>query len=233
MSGRGTLLSISFQNSLIHPTLRILNNVSDPNDSSLLASMTETWNISDDSDSRRDSVLGQFPADSVISRLAEFVFLQFVDARVLHSSLFSRKDNSKSLGQSLFQILSSKRTNDEISNELAKLLGFEELELVAEILADRFGICTEVFHSKNLLEWHLISGNSFVSCGIQISSLQTNRSVRRGVFCYLSKRTDSEWLEQTFTLENIRQRMQEQLEANAAQPLFRGTAVGFSFLAIF
>jgi hypothetical protein len=35
--------------------------------------------------------------------------------------------------------------------------------------------------------------------------------------------------EQTFTQENIRRRMQEQLEANAAQPLFRGTAVGIDF----
>ena len=33
--------------------------------------------------------------------------------------------------------------------ELAELLGFDELELVAEVLADRIGICAEVLRSTN------------------------------------------------------------------------------------
>lgn len=84
-------VAISFQSSLIYPTLRILNNLVDPNDASPLASITETWNMPD---LRCDSVLGQFSADSVISRLAEFVFLQSVDARVLHR-FFPEKINQQ------------------------------------------------------------------------------------------------------------------------------------------
>jgi hypothetical protein len=34
--------------------------------------------------------------------------------------------------------------------ELAELLGFDELELVAEILADRTGVCAEVLCSTTL-----------------------------------------------------------------------------------
>jgi hypothetical protein len=34
--------------------------------------------------------------------------------------------------------------------ELAELLGFDELELVAEILADRTGVCAEVLCSTPL-----------------------------------------------------------------------------------
>lgn len=43
--------------------------------------------------------------------------------------------------------------------ELAELLGFDELELVADILADRTGVYAEVFCSTNfpdvVLRWEL------------------------------------------------------------------------------
>jgi len=39
--------------------------------------------------------------------------------------------------QSLLSILSSPRTNDEISGEIAELLGYEEIELVMHILDNR------------------------------------------------------------------------------------------------
>jgi Trp operon repressor len=127
-----------------YSTLRTFNNLIDSNHESSLTTITETWNTSD---LRRDSVLGRFPTDSVISKLAESV--QPVEASS-SCSLSCRKNKSTSVGQSLLQILSSKRTNDEISMELAELLGFDELELVAEILADRIGIYTEVLFQATI-----------------------------------------------------------------------------------
>ena len=72
MNGRSVLqfTANAFFNS--SSNLRILNNLVDSNDDSSLTTTTETWNISD---ARRDSVLGQFTTNSVISKLAEFVFL--------------------------------------------------------------------------------------------------------------------------------------------------------------
>jgi antiviral helicase SLH1 len=49
----------------------------------------------------------------------------------------SRKPNLAPALASIVQIVSSKKSNDEISIELAEIIGFDDIELVSEILADR------------------------------------------------------------------------------------------------
>ena len=46
--------------------------------------------------------------------------------------------------QPLLSILSSERTNEDISSDLTELLGFEDLELIMNVLADRATINAEV-----------------------------------------------------------------------------------------
>ena len=127
---------------LIYPTSRVLNDLNLVNSKHVPSHSTaERWSSSH---SRRDSVLGEFPTNCVISTLIEFVY-NFRRSSA-SCSLSSRKDKSTSIGQSLLQILSSNRSNDEISAELAELLGFDELELVAEIVADRVELYAKVLH---------------------------------------------------------------------------------------
>ncbi len=64
--------------------------------------------------------------------------------RTCHNSRTPRKGVSQNLVQPLLSILSSKRTNDEISSEMTELLGFDDLELIMNVLADRATINAEV-----------------------------------------------------------------------------------------
>ncbi len=66
---------------------------------------------------------------------------------MLSSSLFNiavRKYGSEPIFNSLNDLLSSSKPDDAISEPLAELLGFEELEIVTEVLRDRPKVAQEV-----------------------------------------------------------------------------------------
>lgn len=55
-----------------------------------------------------------------------------------------RKPNVEPLLATLQSALSSSRPNDDISGEIAELIGFEDIELVMEILDNRMSVVQEV-----------------------------------------------------------------------------------------
>lgn len=55
-----------------------------------------------------------------------------------------RKPNIEPLFVTLHSILFSSRPNDDISGEIAELIGFDEIELVMEILDNRTSVMMEV-----------------------------------------------------------------------------------------
>lgn len=56
----------------------------------------------------------------------------------------NRKADSAHLVQSLQSILTSNRTDDEISGELVELLGYDELDNVIGIINDRESVIVQV-----------------------------------------------------------------------------------------
>lgn len=58
-------------------------------------------------------------------------------ARFWYSNVFERLPNADSLLPSLQYILASNKTDEEISVEAAELLGFENIELVTEVISKR------------------------------------------------------------------------------------------------
>lgn len=60
------------------------------------------------------------------------------------SPIALRKPNGALLLDSLRSALSSPRSNDDISTELVELIGFDDIELVMEILSNRPAVVKEV-----------------------------------------------------------------------------------------
>ena len=98
-------------------------------------------------------------------------------------------------------ILSSGRPDDAISGELAELLGFDQLEFVSEILSNR----SQFFGGPGTAKGNEI-GNS---CSVATKGIAH--------LIVLDPRS--------LAPDQARRRMEEQLQANAARPLFTGTAV--------
>ena len=113
------------------------------------------------------------------------------------------------------------------------LLGYDELELIMQILADRDNVREEV---------RAMYPNSFSlslqSCSSTFSESPTilttlsfmtypNVCQVQVIFHVYSINSSLETLEETFSENNIRRRMQDQLKAHAARPLFSGSSVSF------
>ncbi|KAF9569347.1 Sec63-domain-containing protein [Agrocybe pediades] len=132
--------------------------------------------------------------DSVLNLYSSNQASNYVDDRVL--TALQRKADGNHIAQSLLSILSSSRSNDEISGEIAELLGYDEIELVMHILDDR-------------------------SSTLQQLKDQTSPLVREPpAVVHRAKTRKPETHD--FTPESARRRMQQQFEERASRPLFSG-----------
>jgi antiviral helicase SLH1 len=121
---------------------------------------------------------------------------------------------------SVRSILSSGRPDDVISGELAELLGFDELELVvSEILSNR--------------------SQFFEEPGVVIDSTLTplpSKSKGKGIgkLCSITTKEAAHFVvpdSRSLAPDQVRKRMEEQLQANASRPLYTGTAVSHTGLS--
>ncbi|CAA7259895.1 unnamed protein product [Cyclocybe aegerita] len=134
-----------------------------------------------------DSVLALFARQGVSSRPT---------STISYFSDLHRKSDSDHLVQSLLQILSSIRTNDEISNELTELLGFDEIETIVKILDNRYAVVEE------------LSANRASETTVTPPNRHGDASLAKGAFSY----------------QGAQERMQQQFRENASRPLFSGIA---------
>jgi antiviral helicase SLH1 len=114
---------------------------------------------------------------------------------------------------SVRSILSSGRPDDTISGELAELLGFDELDLVTDILSNRNQFLEEprVINEPTLTQLPpkgkgKETGNLSLPAQEEVAHVTVSDSRR-------------------FAPDQVRRRMEQQLQANASRPLFTGTAV--------
>ena len=114
---------------------------------------------------------------------------------------------------SVRSILSSGRPDDAISGELAELLGFDELELVSDILSNRSQFFEEPRVVGEPNPGPLPSKGKGKETG-NLPSVVTDELAHDAVPDPRSLAPDQ-----------VRRRMEEQLQANASRPLFTGTAV--------
>lgn len=61
---------------------------------------------------------------------------------------FTRKQNLQPLLSNLATILLSNKSDDAISEEILELLGFEEMDLVSDVLRDRKAVGQEASHGR-------------------------------------------------------------------------------------
>jgi len=114
---------------------------------------------------------------------------------------------------SVRSILSSGRPDDAISGELAELLGFDELELVTDILNNRDQFFEEPRVINEQIPDPLPSKGKGKETG-NLPPIVTEEPAHSAVSDPRSLAPDQ-----------VRRRMEEQLQANASRPLFTGTAV--------
>ena len=114
---------------------------------------------------------------------------------------------------SVRSILSSGRPDDAISGELAELLGFDELELVSNILSNR----SQFFEAPEVINEPTLTLLPSKGKGKEIgsSSPAAAESRAHGITPDPS----------SLAPDQVRRRMEEQLQANASRPLFTGVAV--------
>lgn len=124
----------------------------------------------------------------------------------------NRKPDGHLMLDSVRSILSSGRPDDAISGELAELLGFDQLEFVSEILSNR--------------------GQFFEEPRPANRRAQTPPPKVKGKEIGNSRSVVTKEIVQIIVLDprslapdQVRRRMEEQLQANASRPLFTGTAV--------
>lgn len=123
--------------------------------------------------------------------------------------LQNRKPDGHLIFDSVRLTLSSGRPDDVISGELAELLGFDELELVSDILSNR----SQFLEEPGATDEPLPSKRKGREAGNQFPSL--TEEVLHVIV------SDS----RSLAPDQARRRMEEQLQANASRPLFTGTAV--------
>ncbi|KAF9247180.1 Sec63-domain-containing protein [Melanogaster broomeanus] len=116
--------------------------------------------------------------------------------RIIRRGTISDSDSSHVL-EVLADLLSSSRTNDAISTEVAELVGFDNIELVMELLESRSSAAKELSHYLYSRKHQNTTGAS--------SQLSTGVSV-------------------SLAPEDARRRIEETLKANSARPLFTGVA---------
>jgi len=129
----------------------------------------------------------------------------------------NRKPNGHLMLDSVRSILFSGRPDDAIPGELVELLGFDELELVSEILSNR----SQFF--KELRVINEPTPTPLLSNGREIGKLRSVTTKEAAHVIFPDPRS--------LAPDQARRRMEEQLQANAARPLFTGTAVSHAVLS--
>lgn len=112
---------------------------------------------------------------------------------------------------SVRSILSSGRPDDAISGELAELLGFDELELATEILSNRSQFFEELRVINEPTPTYLLSKGGEIGKPRPVVTEEASHAIVPDP--------------RSLAPDQVRRRMEEQLQANAARPLFTGTAV--------
>jgi antiviral helicase SLH1 len=125
----------------------------------------------------------------------------------------NRKSDGHLMLDSVRSILFSGRADDAISGELAELLGFDELDLVSDILSNRGQFFEEMGATDEPVLILLPSKGKGKETG-NLSSTVTEGPAHGIVSDPRSLAPDQ-----------VRRRMEEQLQANASRPLFTGIAV--------
>lgn len=107
---------------------------------------------------------------------------------------------------SVRSILFSGQPDDVISGELAELLGFDNLELVSDILRNRGQFFEEQILTHPSKGKGKPPGSSYLSAAGEFAHAIVSDS-------------------RSLAPNQVRRRMEEQLQANASRPLYTGTAV--------
>lgn len=154
-----------------------------------------------------------------------------------------RKSHFEPLLRSLHSILSSSRPNDAISEELAEMLGFDELELLVEILDARGSITNEVCALASLLWCHLMltilqlseylatPGNQSRPWQSIDSSSRAPQDNGKPYELITVAQTSSNLDRVDLDVEAARLRMEHTLRTNANRPLYTGIAVSYEVLS--
>ncbi|KIJ37410.1 hypothetical protein M422DRAFT_260076, partial [Sphaerobolus stellatus SS14] len=119
----------------------------------------------------------------------------------------------------LSRILSSPKKDDEISEELVELLGFDALDLVMEIIGNRMPLS----YKLAIVDNEPVNSGKGAGAGRSGKGTPLNQSGRatpRGKGKKFQQGNGS----LDFNPEEARRRMEKAFEANAARPLFTGTA---------
>lgn len=115
--------------------------------------------------------------------------------------------------ESVQSILLSGRPDDVISGDLADLLGLEELDLVSDILSNRH----QFFEQPRLIDEPALTPLPPKGKGKETGNLSW---AAKGEVVYAAISDP-----RSLAPDQVRRRMEEQLQANASRPLFTGTAV--------
>jgi len=124
-----------------------------------------------------------------------------------------RKPDGHLMLDSVRSILSSGRPDDAISGELVELLGFDELELISDILSNR----SQFFEEPRVTNEPTLAPNPSKSGGKEIGNLLPVTTEEPAYVVFSDPRS--------LAPDQVRRRMEEQLQANASRPLFTGVAV--------
>lgn len=156
MSGLQCKWICSFQTDISHHASRIIEGPQGkPYDDE---DATQHGVIGEDDDSSADTVLEVFhetflPTTTNTSKTEHTHCLLKLRRSVLNQLFLNeltdcvschRKPNSEFLFKALYSVLSSDRPNDDISGEVADIIGFEDIDLAMEILDHRVPILQEV-----------------------------------------------------------------------------------------
>ena len=127
----------------------------------------------------------------------------------------NRKPDGHLMVDSVRSILSSGRPDDAISGELAELLGFDELELelASNILSNR----NQFFEEPRVIDEPTLTPLPSKGKGKETGKLPSVITEEPAHNTVPDPRS--------LAPDQVRRRMEEQLQANASRPLFTGTAV--------
>ncbi|KAG8919044.1 hypothetical protein FRC00_011818, partial [Tulasnella sp. 408] len=128
------------------------------------------------------------------------------------------KQNLQPLLSNLATTLLSNKSDDAITEEILELLGFEEMDLVSDVIRDRKAVGQEASHGpQDARSFLMLSGTGGAPKSDPLAQ-DADALMERG-FGKRGKKGRHKHAN-----HDAKQRIQDQLAANAAKPLFSGTA---------
>ncbi|KDQ64891.1 hypothetical protein JAAARDRAFT_241300 [Jaapia argillacea MUCL 33604] len=163
------------------------------------------------------------PWDTVLDAFDNFTTQGSLETDSVLSKLLS-KPNIQQLLPTVQSILASSRPNEAISEELAEIIGFEDIELVMDILTNREWLASQARE--------IIRAQPLAHCSLpfnQLSSSQAHDEIEpamtNGKGKHKQKAHGAAKKDFSLSPEAVRMRVEEQLRANAERPLYTGVAV--------